>query len=157
MAKRATFTPETAAFVAKQAMYTAGLPRNPRTSSRRGGPPVYASFLARITGVSGSFPKWTYTVQRLTAYDASLTGAARAVTDGDSLTAYNGFELVTGTAPYTHAAGVTISNATDGSVNSGSCKIKSIAVGAVVWVVPVFNASADGSVTYLFSVPNSAQ
>lgn len=156
MAKRATFTPEAAAFIARQALYTAGLPRNPKGASRRGGPPRYDPFLARITAVSGSYPKWTYTVQRVIAYDSTLTGAARAVTDGTNLTACNGFELVTGTAPYTHATGVTISNATDGTVNSGSCKIKAIGVGALVYVTPVFNADPV-TVTYLFSAANSAQ
>lgn len=113
-------------------------------------------FLAKVTAVAGSFPKWDYTVRRVVKYDSTLSGAARAVTDTTDLTAYNGFELVTGTAPYTHADGVTISNATDGNVNSGSCKIKSIGVGAVVYVTPISNATGD-DVTYLFSVPNSAQ
>lgn len=120
-----------------------------------GRPSGGGGFFARITNVSGSFPLFTYTGQRVIGYDSTLTGSARAVTDGEDKTLVNGFELVTGTAPYTHAVGVTISNATTGVVNSGSCVIKAIGIGAVVWVEPF--TSSSGDITYLFSAPNSAQ
>jgi hypothetical protein len=115
-----------------------------------------ARFTARITAVSGSFPAWSYTVQRVVSYNSAGTGAARAVTDGVNLTALNGFELVTGTAPYTHATGITITNATTGVVNSGSCLIQAIGVGAVVDVDTIPDSSGGG-VTYIFKVPNSAE
>lgn len=113
------------------------------------------SFLARITAVSGSFPTWSYTAQRVTGYDPTQTGAARALTDGHDITSViNGFELVANSPTYTHATGVSITN-TDGTVNSGSCKIQSIGVGAVVPLYPLSNTSS--TTTYMFCMANSAQ
>lgn len=107
-------------------------------------------FLAQITSVSGSFPKWSYTGQRVISYDGTSV-----TTDGINLTMDNGFELNTGTPPYTHATGVTIT-ATDGTVNSTACKIQPIGAGAVVEVLGVRNGTAS-NVSYMFCMANSAQ
>ncbi|MCL2647728.1 MAG: hypothetical protein FWD61_12080, partial [Phycisphaerales bacterium] len=72
------------------------LPTNARTT-----------FLARITYVSGSFPVWSYTVQRIRKYDPSQTGPEAWVTDGKNITGVlNRFEWTPASYPYWHGAGV---------------------------------------------------
>jgi hypothetical protein len=111
--------------------------------------------LARITAQGGSFPDFTYTTQRIIGYNSALTGAARWVTDGIDLPSVNGFEQVTGTPPYTHATGVTITDI-DGTVNGGDCMIRPIGVGAIVQLYSIPTSAGDALV-YIFSAPNSAQ
>lgn len=116
--------------------------------------PAAPPFKARITAVAGSFPQWTYTVQRVVYYDSTKTAAAKWVTDGNNLTAANGAEFA-GTAPYTYGNGVLITNATTGAVNSASCVIQPIGVGGIVDVTEC--ADQNGASVYVFPAMNSAQ
>ncbi|MCL2647706.1 MAG: hypothetical protein FWD61_11970, partial [Phycisphaerales bacterium] len=69
--------------------------------------PISAGFQGRITSVSGSFPVWNYTVQRVTKYDPSQTGPEAWVTDGKNITGVlNRFEWTPASYPYWHGAGV---------------------------------------------------
>jgi hypothetical protein len=117
---------------------------------------VNPPFLARITAVSGSFPTWSYTVQRFTNYKAANTGAARWQTDGRNITSVlNRCEFGPASGyPYTHGTGVTVT-ASDGTVNSGSCKMVAIGIGSTVEVRT--DLASDGTLLYSFYAANSAQ
>lgn len=108
-----------------------------------------AGFLAKITAVSGSFPYWAYTVQRITTWSPTT-----AATDGTNLTAYNRCETHLTSYPSEYGYGLTIT-ASDGTINSGSCKIIPIGVGAVVWVDDAWGS--DGTHYYTFQLDNSGQ
>lgn len=134
-----------------------------RSAPPRRGPRYVGNdeFLARITAVSGSFPTWSYTVQRVTSYNSANSNAAKWVTNGTNITAKNGMEFG-GTAPYTYGNGVTVANASTGAVatafggsTASTCLIRSIAVGALVWVSPLLDE--NGSAVYVFNAANSAQ
>lgn len=117
--------------------------------------PNQSTFEARITNKSGAFPAWTYTIQRVTKKDTTQTGYLQWVTDGTDLSATNRSEFAPQSSyPYTYGNGVTIT-ASDGTVNSGSCKIAPIGVGAVVNVSTDIDQS--GNTVYSFSEMNSAQ
>jgi hypothetical protein len=110
----------------------------------------------RITAVSGSFPEWTYTGQRVIGYNSSLTGAARWLTDGTDVTLKNRCEFASpdGDYPYTYGTGSTIT-ASDGTVNSTACKIIPIGVGATPDVDADFDET--GAVLLSFFAANSAE
>lgn len=110
---------------------------------------------AKITAVNGSFPTYSYTVQKVIAYDASLAGSARWVTDGIDITGVLNRCEFSGTPPYTYGTGNTIT-ASDGTVNSSSCKIIPIGIGSVVDLRVVQNNSNNGF-TCSFFATNSAQ
>jgi hypothetical protein len=120
-----------------------------------------ATFKARITAVTGSFPVWTYTVQRLVSINTANTDATRRVTDGVNLTAKNGMEWTPAAYPYIHGNGLKIANSsgavatTFAGSTASTCLIRSIAVGAVVDVTALLDQS--GNVVYEFTEPNSAQ
>lgn len=120
-----------------------------------------STFKARITAVSGSFPVWSYTVQRVVSKDTTKTDYTMWVVDGVSLTATNGFEWTPASYPFLHGVGVWVENSsgavstTFGGGTAGNCLIRAIGVGAVV-DVSIF-PDQDGNLTYAFSSPNSAQ
>jgi hypothetical protein len=112
------------------------------------------SFIAKITAVSGSFPTWTYTVQRVLSYDTTQTGAARWVTDGVNITGVLNRCEFSGTPNYTYGTGNNIT-ASDGTINAGSCKIIPIGVGNVVDITGIPNNSS--TITLSFSQASSGQ
>ncbi len=118
-------------------------------------PATTVMFPARITSVSGSFPTWSYTVQRIVSFNSTLTGAAKWVTDSTNITGVLNRCEFAGTATYTYGTGLSITNASTGVVNSTTCVYKSIGVGNVVDVTGLPNNS--GTITYSFSQTNSAQ
>jgi hypothetical protein len=113
--------------------------------------------LYRITAVTGSFPTWSYTVQRVIRFDSSLVGAARWVTDGNDKTAINRGEFAppSGTYPYTYGNGSNIT-ASDGAVDTGECVIIPIGVGTVVDLT-TGRDSYDDSALYSFCQMNGAE
>jgi hypothetical protein len=111
-------------------------------------------FSARITSVSGSFPTFDYTVQKIASYNTTLSNAAKWVTDGVSIASVKNRAEFGGTPPYTYGNGMTITSST-GQINSTSCLIKAIGVGAGVDVTMVLNESR--SAVYSFSAMNSGQ
>jgi hypothetical protein len=111
------------------------------------------TFLARIIAVSGSFPTWTYTVQRVTGYDSGETAEEKWTTDGVDLTATNRAEFA-GTPSYTYGTGSTITDVS-GAVNGTSCLTIAIGVGAVVELRA--GVDEEGSPIYSFIAMNSAQ
>lgn len=111
-------------------------------------------FLCRITAVSGSFPTFTYTVQKVVSFNNSNSNAAKWVTDSINLSAKNGAEF-SGTATYTYGNGVSITNASTGAINSQTCVIKALGVGCLVWVTAIKNVA--GGYQYVFCEPNSGQ
>lgn len=127
----------------------------PPTKATNFNPPISGmSFKARITAVSGSFPIFTYTCQRVVSVNPALTTAAGWVTDGVNLTpAYNAGSEFSGTPPYIYGNGVLITSSS-GQVNSTDCVIQSIGVGAVVDLC--LTTDGSGNTYYLFSAMNSA-
>ncbi len=114
-----------------------------------------AKYRARITAVSGSFPQWSYTVQRLVRHDSSQSGVAKRVTDGINLTGVLNDAETPGTAPYTYGNGITITSSS-GQCNSTACVIQPIGVGACVDVIVQQNIT--GGVAFrAFSAMNSGQ
>lgn len=114
--------------------------------------------LYKITAVTGTFPAWSYTAQLIVGYDSSLVGEARWVTDGVNVTGVlNRMEFAPagGTYPYTYGNGSNIT-ASDGTVDSGSCVIIPIGVGAVVDVTGGWDIDADATI-YSFAQANSAE
>jgi hypothetical protein len=112
-------------------------------------------FKARITAVTGSFPAWSYTVQKVIGYNSSLSNAARWVTDGVDITGVLNRCEFGGTPNYTYGTGNTITN-TDGTVNSTSCKVVAIGIGAVPDCSVDVDANGNVLVTS-FELQNSAQ
>lgn len=118
---------------------------------------VMEPFRARITAVSGTFPAWSYTCQRITGYDSSLTGAARWVTDGvDIAGVLNRAEFAPASGyPYIYGNGSNITDSS-GTVDSGACVIIPIGVGAVVDVT-TNKDTTGGTMVYSFVAMNSAE
>ena len=114
-----------------------------------------STFKAKITAVSGSFPAWSYTVQKITSYNSSLSNAAKWVTDGNDITGVVNRAEFGGTPNYTYGNGVTITNS-DGTVNSTSCKIIAIGVGSVVDCSVDIDVNGN-QLVYSFCQMNSAQ
>lgn len=114
---------------------------------------IQRPFACRVTAVSGSFPQWSYTCQRVTGYDSTQTAAARWVTDGIDITGCINTMEQSGTPTYTFPTGVSITSST-GQVNSTACVIKSIGVGAVVDLS--FVVDSAGVPVFRFAQPNSA-
>ncbi len=113
--------------------------------------------LARITAVSGSFPAWSYTVKLLKWYNSANTGASRWVTTGSDITGVvNRMEFAPESGyPYIYGNGSNIT-ASDGTVDSGSCVIIPIGVGAVVDLTAILDTNANATV-YSFAQANSAE
>jgi hypothetical protein len=101
----------------------------------------------KLTAVGGSFPQWSYTVQKVTGYDGT-----NWLTDGVNLLAQNTLE--TNTTSGTYGNGVTITSAS-GQVNSTSCVIVPIGIGSVVDGVCIIDTS--GHQVWRFAQANSAQ
>ena len=121
-----------------------------------------ATFPAKITAITGaSFPTFSYTVQRLVGYNATLVGSARFVTDGvDIAGALNGMEfssLTGGNTGYTYGNGIGIDYTNAGYIYGGYCSIVPLGVGAIVYgsLIPNSASGSTGSV-FIFSAPNSA-
>jgi hypothetical protein len=118
--------------------------------------PLEITFKARITAVSGGFPIWAYTVQRITGFNSGNTGYLKWTTNGTDIAGVlNGSEFATQSGyPYTYGNGVTIT-ASDGTVNGGSCKIKPLGIGRTVSLNVTLDQS--GGLVYYFEADNSAQ
>jgi len=143
-----TFTQQAVSKIAETCRWVKAQPRSTQTSNPINVTPG-ARFSAKITNVSGSFPIWTYTIQRVTSYSSST---ATWLTDGINLTAFNTCE--TNVTSGTFGNGITITSAS-GQANSGSCVIQSIGVNAVVDVCA--HAKENGLPVFRFCVSNSAQ
>lgn len=115
---------------------------------------IFAAFKGRITAVTSSFPAWSYTVQRVTSYNSTLTGAARWVTDGVNIVNVLNRTEFSGTPPYTYGTGNLITSSS-GQVNSTACVVQSIGIGAV----PDVTATLDENnvIKFSFSEMNSSQ
>jgi hypothetical protein len=113
-------------------------------------------FRVRITAVAGSFPVWSYTVQKVTGFNSANVGYLKWVTDGRNITGVlNTFEFAPQSGyPYIHGTGVSVT-ASDGTVDGGSCRIIPIGVGAVVEIEG--EVDENGDIVYSFGAPNSAE
>jgi hypothetical protein len=116
--------------------------------------PTSFTFRARITAISGSFPQWSYTCQRVIGFDSSLTGAAQDVTDGVDLTACKNTSELTGTPPYYYGNGVPITSSS-GQANSSMCVIQALGVGSCVDLTVCADRNG-GSISRRFTRDNSA-
>jgi hypothetical protein len=120
-------------------------PRKPRRA------PV--KYRARITAVSGSFPQWNYTGQRVIGFDSSLSGVNQYLTDGIDLALINLAEFA-GTPPYTYGNGVLITSSS-GQINSTAAVIRpAVGVGACV-TVGVNRDRVNDACIRSFHVPNT--
>ncbi len=124
--------------------------------------PVSGTFKYRITGVSGSFPVWSYTCQRVIYRNTGLTDQTQWVTDGINVAGVsNRCEWTPGSYPFIHGTGVMVENSS-GAVSTtysggtaGNCKIRAIGVGSVVDLD--IDTDQNYAPNYSFYVPNSAQ
>ncbi len=119
---------------------------------------ITGTFPAKIVAVTGGFPNWLYTCQKLTKVDWNTYPLSSSfVVDGNNLAAINRMEFSspTGAYPYVYGNGCSIS-ASDGTVNGGSCKIIPIGVGATVDLTAVYTTGYNGFL-FSFAQANSAQ
>ncbi len=110
---------------------------------------------AKIITSSGSFPQWSYTVQLIKKYDSSLSGNAKWVTDTVTISGVTNRAETAGTVPYTYGGGNLITNS-NGTVNSGTCKIIPIGADAIVDLSMTWNY-VTGNPQYSFCMANSSQ
>ncbi len=119
------------------------------------------TFPCKITAVSGTFPQWNYEGQQV----ISISSTGGHISYGQTISVvrllmFNRMETYSASYPYTYGNGVTIT-ASDGTVNSGSCKIVSIGVGSVVDVTGLQLLDDAGNPTqnvlYSFAQANSCQ
>jgi hypothetical protein len=122
-----------------------------------------STFAGRITSVSGTFPEWVYTVQRVESYDSTQTQYNKWVTDTvTSYTCKNRCEWTPTSYPFLHGAGFKVTNSNgfvaesyDEPSTASDCKVRAIGVGSVVDVT--LTTDEDDEPVYSFYQPNSAQ
>src|SRR4051812_28900578 len=71
---------------------------------------MYRPMRYRITQVSGSFPEWNYTGQLVIGYDSSYDDENQWATDGVDVTIYNRCEWTPADYPFTHGAGMKVTD-----------------------------------------------
>jgi len=109
-------------------------------------PGILRPFAAKITASSQTATGvWSYTVQRVTSWGS---------TDGVDITGVKNSMETTGTVPFTHGTGMTVSSSSSSKYWVGaSCSILPIGSGTIVMV----NVSVlDNTPVFWFALPNSA-
>jgi hypothetical protein len=116
----------------------------------------------RITAISGAWPIWGYTVQRVIGYDSSKAWPLCHLTDGKDLVGVNRIEFTPASYPALCGEGVMIQDATGlvattfAGGTASICLVRPPIVGDTV-DCDLFADANGGALTALFTWPRSAQ